>query len=391
MVLQKNYHDEQGVILKLKHLLSIFVILIFTIRLAAEIDIFLTSSNTDLTIGEPLQVDVEITGMTEDMRAYAITVEYDTCYFTASTDDFREGTFLSSSGDHTQWEMSGTDGSYTATCSILGYTAGVSGSGILFSFELTNLGQTTTETTVSITNVVLRDVLNNEIEPVNVAGLTVSITAVYLNVQILLEGAWNGGTSMRYDLETTGNIPLVSPFDGETLAALPDVSPQNIVDWIRLELRETSGGSSVDVCNAFLLDNADLVSTAGDNAFAFPDADENNYYLIIRHRNHLDIMTADSYLLSNEHLNPTVIDLTDDSNVYGNLAVKELTTGIYGMISGDADQDGQIASTDLNQNWRTETGTGGYLSADFDLSSEVQSSDRNDFWRINSGASTKIP
>jgi hypothetical protein len=367
-----------------------------TAYIYTDIDIFLTGS-THLNQNENLTVNAEIRGVSVNMRSFALTITYDTSHFTALPADFEEGTFLSDSGDPTQWEMAGSDGSYTATCAILGYTEGVTGDGLLFTFVLTNLNlQNLTGTEINITEVILRDTLNNDIEvlPVNVSGLTVTIEApegIYLDLTLLLEGPWISGTSMRYDLETEGIIPLVSPLDGETLAALPDVSPQHIVDWIYLELRETETGATVDSCNAFLLDNAALVSAEGDQLFPFIGAGGNSYYLVLRHRNHLDIMTAGSYLLTTDPLDPTVVDLTDVTNVYGNFAVKELDTGIYGMFSGDADRDGQVASTDLNNYWRPQTGLGGYQSADFNLNGQVQPDDQNNYWRINTGKSSKVP
>ncbi|KQC06771.1 MAG: hypothetical protein APR54_06750 [Candidatus Cloacimonas sp. SDB] len=366
-----------------------------TATINTDLYIFLTSPNTHLAQNENLYVNAEISGMAENLRSFALTISFDTYHFSASPEDFQEGTFLSASGDPTQWEMSGTDGSYTATCAILGYTTGVNGEGVLFSFELTNLNrQNLTGTEINIANVVLRDTLNNEIYPVNVSGLSVTIEApegVYLDVTLLLEGPWISGTSMRYDLETAGKLPLVSPYDGEVLSEFPEVSPQHIVDWIWLELRETENGATVDSCNAFLLDNAALVSTEGDQRFPFLGAGGNSYYLVVRHRNHLDIMTAIVHRMSGESSLPTVIDLTDVTNIYGDLGIKELETGIYGMISGDADRDRYVAPSDLNNVWRLQTGLSGYWSADFNLNKDVQPQDRNDYWRINTGKSSKVP
>jgi hypothetical protein len=380
--------------LRISGFLILFFFSLNFIDLNCDLNIFLQSPSTVLVADEPLEVDLEVTGLTDHLRGFTMTIEYDTDHFSADPADFLEGSLLSDSGDLTHWEVAGSNGSFQLTCSILGVTPGITGEGSAFSFQLTNQNlDNLTGTDVNITNIVLRDTLNNEILPDNVTGLTVTIdaTPVYIDLHVILEGPWISGTTQSHDLVDAGFLPLESPYDDEILAEFPIVSPQYIVDWIWLELRETETGSMVKSCNSFLLNNSALVSTTGDQAFPFHYTQGISYYLIIRQRNHLDIMSSSSYLLSDALLTPTEVDLTDEINVYDSFSVIELETGIFGMFAGDADQDGNVFPSDRNEEWRTQTGTNGYLSADFDLDTNVFPNDLNEFWRINTGRSSQIP
>ena len=89
----------------------------------------------------------------------------------------------------------------------------------------------------------------------------------------------------------------------------------------------------------------------------------------------------------------TVYDFTTGSDKYygGASGAKELETGVWGMISGDASGNGQIQNDDKNDYWMDELGTGGYVASDFNLNGQVQNDDKNDFWKINLGLGSAVP
>ena len=375
----------------------ILIIFIFSVALLnAEVEVFISDPSYQLIYNENVTISININGIEQAMRAFEIDLTYDTNYFHAEQTDFAEGTFLSSSGDGTQWFMTGVDGSFTITCAILGVTSGSTGSGTLFTLFLTNLNKDIISgTDVTLSNVILRDTLNNNInvDIIENCNLTIDASPAFANFTMLLEGPYieDSGGMMNHDLVDGGDIPTISPYDSEDIGSLPDVTPKYIVDWIYIQLRLTYNGSIEKAANAFLLDDGSIVDINGNGSFPFYYTTGVNYYVVLSHRNHLKIMTQNSMIFTDNSDDPPDIDLTNSANVYGTFSVKELETDISGLYSGDADQDGQIFPNDRNDYWRIQSGQSGYKDADFDLDGDVFPNDLNDFWRINCGISSKVP
>lgn len=138
---------------------------------------------------------------------------------------------------------------------------------------------------------------------------TVSVRAS-VQTLALLEGAWNTGTQQMNDqLRVAGLIPLSEPYTalgypqaggggGET-TTLTTITNVGAVDWVRAELRDgTNASSLVAVRHALVQPNGYLIDpTTGDDFIQF-DVLPGNYYLVVRHRNHLGVMTATPIALS---------------------------------------------------------------------------------------------
>jgi hypothetical protein len=139
----------------------------------------------------------------------------------------------------------------------------------------------------------------------------------------------------------------------------------------------------------FLLKDGTIVDSDGSSDLAFSVAAAGDYYIVVRHRNHLAIMSHDPVSLPNS----TVYDLsTAQIQAYGTNPLKLLTTGLYGMYVGDYNLSNSINSID----WSTtngcmkESGTAGYKQGDFNFTGSVNSSDKA-FAKPNSGLSTWVP
>ncbi|MCD4683854.1 MAG: hypothetical protein K8R86_11275, partial [Bacteroidales bacterium] len=74
----------------------------------------------------------------------------------------------------------------------------------------------------------------------------------------------------------------------------------------------------------------------------------------------------------------------------GATAHKEIAPGIWGMISGDGNHDGQVDNADKNEVWFVEFGNAGYYFGDFNRDGEVDLTDLNNYWKPNAGAGSKI-
>lgn len=130
------------------------------------------------------------------------------------------------------------------------------------------------------------------------------------NLKAFLQGAMpfanvNNSILMRDDLRQTGLIPLSEPYAAiydyaattvygpsiiDTSVLLIDDS-NAIVDWMVVEFREASDSSQVyAICFGLLQRDGDIVGLDGISPIVnYP---KGLYYLSIRHRNHLGIMTA---------------------------------------------------------------------------------------------------
>ena len=332
------------------------------------------------------------------LRGYQIHLDFDDTYLeTAGISAFQEGPFLSSVGS-TQWYVLEADEGYIISCAILGYTPGAFGSGTLFYVTLRAKDQSTGPqgTDVTLSDIVLREPLNYKINYISQDGNIVIEPPpyIYTGLKVFLQGPYVTGGSMTYILSDNGYLPLTSPYDANlTLDAFPDVSPRHIVDWITVQLRPSLTGAEEQPQNCFLLDDGTVVDLTGNPALAFDYNGSLEYYLIVRHRNHLEVMSATPIAFTPYPQNYSPADLTQLDSIFGGNVhgVSEVEAGVLALSSGDADQNGVIASPDANF-WYTQTGLlFGYFTSDFDLNGVVNTIDLNGFWRTTTGKISQIP
>ncbi|WP_461084716.1 Ig-like domain-containing protein [Spirosoma flavus] len=155
----------------------------------------------------------------------------------------------------------------------------------------------------------------------NTAGLcdvaTVSILVqpplptVRLSPQVYLQGALFGvtsGTLMRDDLRVGGYLPTTHPYTAlnpitpvGTLAPSVTAITGNdaIVDWVFVELRsESDPRVTLDSRAALLQRDGDIVDVDGVSSLSFAQSTLGEYYVVVKHRNHLGVMSQTALLLS---------------------------------------------------------------------------------------------
>ena len=211
----------------------------------------------------------------------------------------------------------------------------------------------------------------------------------YTNIKVFLEGPYDAVGDIMNCLLT---LSTISPYDNEDIGSLPTVTGHSLVDWIQVKLRTTATGSTVDSCNAFLLEDGSVVDVNGNSSFPFYNTAGNEYYIVIHHRNHLDIMSAVKHTFGSSQGEATNIDLTIPGSIYGD-GYKELETGIIGMYSGDINNDGEVTTSDYT-GWYNAyiTGSSGYQTTDLNLDAEVTTSDYTKWYNnFIVGASSSIP
>ena len=110
---------------------------------------------------------------------------------------------------------------------------------------------------------------------------------------------------MTTTLNTNNLIPLNSndaystSTYGYTASIVGSIPNANIVDWVLLELRTgTASGTKVATRAAFLKSDGTIVDIDGLSPIPITGLSAGNYYVVVRHRNHLAIMTASTIALS---------------------------------------------------------------------------------------------
>lgn len=144
---------------------------------------------------------------------------------------------------------------------------------------------------------------------------------IQLSLRAFLGGPYAGGGLMNDGLRALGTFPLTEPYTdlgfahtapGETiLPGLLSVTGNDaVVDWVLVELRDKANSSVLLHSRAALLQrDGDVVGTDGASPITF-DAPEDEYFVALRHRNHLGVMTLQTFALSD---GPTALDLTNGS------------------------------------------------------------------------------
>lgn len=202
------------------------------------------------------------------------------------------------------------------------------------------------------------DVVNNTFRTNNIpnygeftggAAYCIGNFGTVINAKIYLEGAYDGGGLMRTDLLDNGILPLSQPYNNPqyNYAGTEHVAsiPANVVDWVYLEIRSTASGAAIPQGRraAFVLNNGMIVDLDGVSPVKIPDVIAGDYFVVVGHRNHLPVMSANLVPLS-----PTSVlfDFTGSlTNIYGGEEA-ELSEATFGMFAGDANQSFIVSAAD---------------------------------------------
>ena len=179
---------------------------------------------------------------------------------------------------------------------------------------------------------------------------------IRVNPKLFLQGSLlNPATAglMNDDLRSLNYLPTTSPYaDASTVnASVFTVTGSNaVVDWIWVELRDTADNTNVKSAQSALLQrDGDVVALDGVSNLTMSSS-PGNYYVVIKHRNHLGVMSSNDIALSGAE---TIVDFTDSNfSTYGNNAQVQLASGDMALWAGDTNNNKQInfsgAANDAN-------------------------------------------
>jgi hypothetical protein len=161
-------------------------------------------------------------------------------------------------------------------------------------------------------------------------------SGIDLSLNLFLAGAYNAGT-MSTALDNAGLIPLSDPYG---LSTTVTTIPANTVDWVEVQLRDAGTPSTVIKSYPFFLRNDGvLLNTDGTVGAKLKGVTKASYYVSVKHRNHLGVMTASPVNLST--VGAHSFDFTAGTGIYGTNAMKNIS-GVFALWSGDTDGNGSV-------------------------------------------------
>ncbi len=239
--------------------------------------------------------------------------------------------------------------------------------------------------TYEITIVSNNATIIDTVEIINNSNLTYNLTTTPTNcaavpIQVWLQGAYNtASNSMTTALQNNGLLPTTQPFNtapwnyngNEQITQLPS----NAVDWVLVEARSANNSNTiVEQRAAILLSNGFLLDGDGSGVNFQNLAANADYFISIKTRNHLAVMSNTAVNLSSG----TTLDFSNPNNILGGITqVANLGNGTYGLFAGDFNSDGVITLNDFNAYTLQLSNTNQYLNGDCNLDQSVTISDFN--------------
>lgn len=198
-----------------------------------------------------------------------------------------------------------------------------------------------------------------------------------VNIRAFLEGPLVAVDSMSTALRP--QLPLLQPYDdspwnhsgNESVGSIPD----SIVDWILVELRlSTAASSKVGSRAAFLRSKGRIADLDGISTVTFPGVVPGNYYVILRHRNHIPVMSSQPVSIGPA---PDEYSFTSaQSSAFGTTPMKAVSGGRFALYAGDANASGIVTASDANSVF-SALNLSGYRMGDINMSGIVTAADAN--------------
>ncbi len=216
--------------------------------------------------------------------------------------------------------------------------------------------------------------------------MSTDIATVGLNISCWLQGAFDSSTeTMTPILRNHNLLPTQQPYNtapwlytGQESVATTNDIPNNAIDWVLVELRDTSSSHTLIASRAgWLFSNGVIGDVSGGDKIKFDNISRlGQYYVVVRHRNHLAVMSKYAVTVPNQY--PYSFAYTD--NIAGGTSqVAALSGGMYGLCAGDLDANGVITVNDNNILNSQLSIINQYVPSDCDLNRSVTTSDFNIF------------
>jgi hypothetical protein len=187
---------------------------------------------------------------------------------------------------------------------------------------------------------------------VDTQDIAVSITQVIdyvkLSVRVLLQGTEFATGLMTDTLRARKLIPTAQPYtkapfnymgtETVSTARLAETGNSAMVDWVLVELRDATDPKIIISQQAAVLErDGDIsVPNTGATTLLFSGVYPNTYYVAVRHRNHIAVMTQSALALTNT---TRAVDFTLFSTITYGFDGRYILNSTAFMWAGEANQD----------------------------------------------------
>ncbi len=204
-------------------------------------------------------------------------------------------------------------------------------------------------------------------------------TWITVGLSAWLEGPFNG-TDMNSDLQSAALIPSTDPYNGSITGF---TAPSGMVDYVQVELVDAANNTTAEAQAAdytligILNDDGSIVDENGDN-LTFEITSSGNFFVKIRHRNHLSVMSDLVVQAGATPQDDLTVDFTASGAAYGTGATIEVNTGEYALYAGNADSSNEVVdSDDFTAVWNSTNAAAAYSNGDVDMDGFISASDRS--------------
>jgi NADH:ubiquinone oxidoreductase subunit B-like Fe-S oxidoreductase len=225
------------------------------------------------------------------------------------------------------------------------------------------------------TTVTASGTYTNTYTAVNGCDSIISITVTVVNNPVILcakaflSGAFVSSNTLMHDsLRVKNLLPSVEPYSSMPFApsyqytigngniiqpnVLLTTGSNAIVDWVFVQVRDASNSSVILFKQAALIQrDGDIVDVDGISHITLTGLNAGNYYVSVKHRNHLGVMTANPVYLSST---PNCVDFTSvNTSLFaytGSASNASPLTGSSRLINGYRALYGGNCSIDIGSN-----------------------------------------
>lgn len=247
----------------------------------------------------------------------------------------------------------------------------------------------------------------------------------YLTLKVYLWGAWRSALNSMYAFMDKNNLNkfsnmkdpsgafFESPYDPNCKITTnrlreilqdKDAVGERYVDWVEVDIVEAQATGisnrpfritkKIDSISAFLRSDGIVCDTVGNPYIAFKNLSDNDYYVIIRHRNHLGIMSGEKVsLLINR---PTIVTsvVADFTSTIFPVAGKPniayyRTANVNYMYGGNTDGNDRLTIADYNRINAAISQSQNYYNEDLNFDLRVTPADINSWMSWLKGIPTE--
>ena len=207
---------------------------------------------------------------------------------------------------------------------------------------------------------------SNPLDPCDPVNTSTCANVAKLNAKVMLQGALFGTSTPMMRANLTNYLPLTEPYSamgakytqvgsgGETTTSTVLnanlTTGDGIVDWVFVELRSATNNTLVvATANGLLQRDGDIVKTDGVSPLTFNGLVGQQLYVVVKHRNHLGVMTSTPITMTSTG---TLVDFTTktDADLFHKVvgvtdyADQEMTTvnGVRALWAGDTNGDNKV-------------------------------------------------